>query len=37
MAKEQNLVDIIAYEDVYHTQSEKFKKVDKGEDYNQRI
>ncbi|MFT6743272.1 MAG: protease-4 [Paraglaciecola sp.] len=34
MAKEQNLVDIIAYEDVYHNAIRKALKVDKGDDYN---
>jgi protease-4 len=34
MAKEQNLVDVIAYEDVYHNAIRKNLKVDKGDDYN---
>jgi protease-4 len=34
MAKEQNLVDVIAYEDVYHDAIRKNLKVDKGDDYN---
>jgi len=34
MAKEQHLVDIIAYEDVYHDAIRKVLKVDKDEDYN---
>ncbi|WP_289665030.1 signal peptide peptidase SppA [Flavobacterium panacagri] len=34
MAKEQHLVDIIAYEDVYHNAIRKALKVDKDEDYN---
>jgi protease-4 len=34
MAKAQNLVDIIAYEDVYHDAIKKALKVDKDEDYN---
>ncbi|MDQ8011762.1 MAG: signal peptide peptidase SppA [Flavobacterium nitrogenifigens] len=34
MAKQQHLVDIIAYEDVYHDAIRKALKVDKDEDYN---
>jgi protease-4 len=34
MAKKQNLVDIIAYEDVYHDAIRSILKVDKDEDYN---
>ncbi|SDZ90215.1 protease-4 [Flavobacterium gillisiae] len=34
MAKEQKLVDIIAYEDVYHDAIRKALKVEKDEDYN---
>ncbi|MCM0664724.1 signal peptide peptidase SppA [Flavobacterium tyrosinilyticum] len=34
MAKQQHLVDIIAYEDVYHDAIRKVLKVDKDEDYN---
>ncbi|MFT4983575.1 MAG: protease-4 [Flavobacterium sp.] len=34
MAKEQKLVDIIAYEDVYHNAIKKALKVEKEEDYN---
>jgi protease-4 len=34
MAKEQRLVDIIAYEDVYHDAIRKALKVEKDEDYN---
>jgi protease-4 len=34
MAKEQKLVDIIAYEDVYHDAIKKALKVEKDEDYN---
>ncbi|MHC0445987.1 signal peptide peptidase SppA [Flavobacterium sp. 3-218] len=34
MAKEQHLVDIVAYEDVYHDAIRKALKVDKDEDYN---
>ena len=34
MAKEQHLVDIIAYEDVYHDAIRRVLKVDKDEDYN---
>ena len=34
MAKEQHLVDIIAYEDVYHNAIRKALKVDQDEDYN---
>jgi protease-4 len=34
MAKEQNLVDIIAYEDVYHDAIKKALKVEKADDYN---
>lgn len=34
MAKEQHLVDIVAYEDVYHDAIRKVLKVDKDEDYN---
>ncbi|MCV2486325.1 signal peptide peptidase SppA [Flavobacterium sp. SH_e] len=34
MAKQQHLVDIIAYEDVYHDAIKKALKVDKDEDYN---
>jgi protease-4 len=34
MAKEQNLVDIIAYEDVYHNAIRKALKMDKDKDYN---
>jgi protease-4 len=34
MAKAQNLIDIIAYEDVYHDAIKKALKVDKDEDYN---
>jgi protease-4 len=34
MAKEQHLVDIIAYEDVYHDAIRKALKVEKDEDYN---
>ena len=34
MAKAQNLIDYIAYEDVYHNAIRKVLKVDKDEDYN---
>jgi len=34
MAKQQHLVDIVAYEDVYHDAIRKVLKVDKDEDYN---
>ncbi len=34
MAKQQHLVDVIAYEDVYHDAIRKALKVDKDEDYN---
>ncbi|MDP5201464.1 signal peptide peptidase SppA [Flavobacterium sp. DG2-3] len=34
MAKQQHLVDIVAYEDVYHDAIRKALKVDKDEDYN---
>lgn len=34
MAKAQKLVDIVAYEDVYHNDIKKALKVDKDEDYN---
>lgn len=34
MAKAQNLIDYIAYEDVYHNAIRKLLKVDKDEDYN---
>lgn len=34
MAKEQRLVDIVAYEDVYHDAIRKALKVEKDEDYN---
>jgi protease-4 len=34
MAKAQNLIDYIAYEDVYHNSIRKVLKVDKDEDYN---
>ncbi|MFD2941491.1 signal peptide peptidase SppA [Flavobacterium notoginsengisoli] len=34
MAKQQHLVDIIAYEDVYHDAIRKALKVEKDEDYN---
>ncbi|TAF71640.1 MAG: signal peptide peptidase SppA [Flavobacterium sp.] len=34
MAKSQNLIDYIAYEDVYHNAIRKVLKVDKDEDYN---
>ncbi len=34
MAKSQNLIDYIAYEDVYHNAIKKVLKVDKDEDYN---
>lgn len=34
MAKAQNLIDYIAYEDVYHNAIRKQLKVDKDEDYN---
>ncbi|MDY0986972.1 signal peptide peptidase SppA [Flavobacterium sp. CFBP9031] len=34
MAKQHHLVDIIAYEDVYHDAIRKVLKVDKDEDYN---
>lgn len=34
MAKAQNLVDIIAYEDVYHDAIRKLLKVEKDEEYN---
>jgi len=34
MAKEQKLVDIVAYEDVYHNDIKKALKVDQNEDYN---
>ncbi len=34
MAKQQHLVDIVAYEDVYHDALRKALKVDKDEDYN---
>jgi protease-4 len=34
MAKEQKLVDIIAYEDVYHDAIKKSEKWRKREDYN---
>nr|WP_315173478.1 signal peptide peptidase SppA [uncultured Flavobacterium sp.] len=34
MAKAQNLIDYIAYEDVYHNAIKKVLKVDKDEDYN---
>ncbi|MFB9078819.1 signal peptide peptidase SppA [Flavobacterium procerum] len=34
MAKAQNLVDIVAYEDVYHNAIRKALKVDADEDYN---
>ncbi|OCB74429.1 signal peptide peptidase SppA [Flavobacterium crassostreae] len=34
MAKAQNMVDIIAYEDVYHNNIKKALKVDPKEDYN---
>ncbi|WP_347050520.1 signal peptide peptidase SppA [Flavobacterium olei] len=34
MAKQQRLVDIVAYEDVYHDAIRKALKVDKEEDYN---
>ncbi len=34
MAKEENLVDIIAYEDVYHDAIKKALKVEKADDYN---
>jgi protease-4 len=34
MAKAQHLVDIVAYEDVYHNAIRKALKVDKDEDYN---
>ncbi|HEY1194114.1 signal peptide peptidase SppA [Flavobacterium sp.] len=34
MAKEQRLVDIVAYEDVYHDAIRKVLKVEKDEDYN---
>lgn len=34
MAKEQKLVDIIAYEDIYHDAIKKALKVEKSEDYN---
>ncbi|MGO4817465.1 signal peptide peptidase SppA [Flavobacterium sp. W22_SRS_FP1] len=34
MAKEQHLVDIIAYEDVYHDAIRKALKVEKNEEYN---
>ncbi|MBW1657062.1 signal peptide peptidase SppA [Flavobacterium quisquiliarum] len=34
MAKQQHLVDVIAYEDVYHDAIRKALKVDKNEDYN---
>lgn len=34
MAKAQHLIDIIAYEDVYHTAIKKALKVDAAEDYN---
>ncbi|MFC0779440.1 signal peptide peptidase SppA [Flavobacterium sp. HJSW_4] len=34
MAKQQHLVDIVAYEDVYHDAIRRVLKVDKDEDYN---
>ena len=34
MAKEQKLVDVVAYEDVYHNAIKKALKVNKDEDYN---
>lgn len=34
MAKQQHLVDIVAYEDIYHDAIRKVLKVDKDEDYN---
>ena len=34
MAKQQHLVDVVAYEDVYHDAIRKALKVDKDEDYN---
>ncbi|SFD07558.1 signal peptide peptidase SppA [Flavobacterium phragmitis] len=34
MAKQQHLVDVIAYEDIYHDAIRKALKVDKDEDYN---
>ena len=34
MAKAQNLIDYIAYEDIYHNAIRKVLKVDKDEDYN---
>jgi protease IV len=34
MAKNSNLVDIVAYEDVYHNDIKKRLKVDEAEDYN---
>ncbi len=34
MAKQNNLVDLVAYEDVYHNDIKKLLKVDADEDYN---